>query len=300
MLSDYRFSRQQSDDPRRENLYRGLSRLCISLARHTQPCIGALRFDNNGIVHLSQPPVLCGNAILESETGLVALNRTYSSTDRFVYDMLGFRDRVLLAQPNAANDEDDCRLQMAHIVLVRALLPQLVDPDTPFVFQFTDLHASNLFVDEAWNITAVIDLEFICALPASMLSVPFWLAGDNLDDIVSEDHARVHDAFMEVFRSEELRLGRTDTLSHIIQQSWKSGAFWFYHCLTSINALPSIVEDQFYTMYGFQPSSKELRTFTKWLSMFWSRSSDFVAKKVADKQAYVDELRNHFEADPGN
>jgi hypothetical protein len=29
----------------------------------------------------------------------------------------------------------------------------------PFPLQLTDLHASNIFVDEDWNITCLIDLE---------------------------------------------------------------------------------------------------------------------------------------------
>lgn len=31
--------------------------------------------------------------------------------------------------------------------------------------QVTDLHGSNILVDDRWNVTAIIDLEWICARP---------------------------------------------------------------------------------------------------------------------------------------
>ncbi|KAJ0127283.1 Uncharacterized protein HZ326_29615 [Fusarium oxysporum f. sp. albedinis] len=49
--------------------------------------------------------------------------------------------------------------------------------------QFTDLHASNIFVDEEWNVTCFVDLEWISALPVEMLAVPYWLTGCKIDEI---------------------------------------------------------------------------------------------------------------------
>lgn len=296
MLSDYLPSLHDHNDTRRENLYRSLSRLTIYLARQQQSHIGALRFDDDGLIRLLGPPLLCGNAILASETGLKSLDRVYTSAERFLYDILAFRDQVLRAQLNAANDEDDCRLQMAHSVLLRALTPQVVDYNAPFVLQFTDVHASNLFVDEAWNITGVIDLEFVCSLPTSMLSTPYWLAGEHLDDIDPEKHTSVHAAFMEVFQHEEARLGQSG-LSRAIRESWASGSYWVYHCLTSVDALPTIMEDHLWGLFGFCPSTTEERMFAGWLSLFWSRdSSTFVAQKMADKEAYSREVRQFFDS----
>jgi len=297
MLSDYWLPLHNGDDKRRENLYRSLSRLSLSLGCQQQSHIGALRFDDNGCISLRGPPLLCGNAILASETGLKGLDRTYTCAERFLHDMLAFRDQVLRAQLNAVNDEDDCRLQMAHSVLLRALMPQVVDYDAPFVLQFTDLHASNLFVDEAWNITGVIDLEFMCSLPASMLSVPHWLAGEHLDDLDPEKHARIHAAFMEFFHHEEAQRLEQSSLSRTIQESWASGAYWLYHGLTSVNVLPAAMEDHLWPLFGYDPSTiEEGRMFANDLSTFWCRdSSTFVAQKVADKEAYSREVRQFFD-----
>lgn len=38
--------------------------------------------------------------------------------------------------------------------------------DGPFPLQLTDLHVSNILVDEQWNVTGLIGLEWICALPS--------------------------------------------------------------------------------------------------------------------------------------
>ncbi|PNY29609.1 Uncharacterized protein TCAP_00475 [Tolypocladium capitatum] len=43
--------------------------------------------------------------------------------------------------------------------------------------QLSDLHASNILVDSCWNVTAVIDLEWVCARPAEMIDVPYWITG---------------------------------------------------------------------------------------------------------------------------
>ena len=84
--------------------------------------------------------------------------------------MLKFREEAFSAQPNVVNDEEDCRLQTLHITMLRLLKNQFFDSHSegPFVLQLTDLHSSNIFVDDDWNIVAIIDLEFMCALPPDM------------------------------------------------------------------------------------------------------------------------------------
>lgn len=84
--------------------------------------------------------------------------------------MLKFREEAFSAQPNAVNDEEDCHLQTLHITMLRLLNNQIFDSHSegPFVLQLTDLHSSNIFVDDDWNIVAIIDLEFTCALPPDM------------------------------------------------------------------------------------------------------------------------------------
>lgn len=156
---------------------------------------------------LASRPQLCANSILESEGAPRIVDRTYLTTGQLIDDMLRFRESSFSAQPNAVNDEDDCHLQMLRMILLRLLKPQLVDCHSkePFVLQFTDLHSSNIFVDDKWKIVAFIDLEFVCALPASMMIVRYWLSVDAIDLVFDHVEAfrKMHDSFLRTFRDEE-------------------------------------------------------------------------------------------------
>lgn len=44
-------------------------------------------------------------------------------------------------------------------------IPHLLGFGGPFLLQLTGLHASNIFVNNDWNVTRLIDLEWVCSLP---------------------------------------------------------------------------------------------------------------------------------------
>lgn len=56
----------------------------------------------------------------------------------------------------------------------------------PFVLAFTDLHLSNIMVDEKWHITSLVDLEWMCTLPIEMYRSPTWLTDKAVDEIACE------------------------------------------------------------------------------------------------------------------
>ena len=174
MLSETLRDFRETETIRMQNLLRGINKIMISLAGKAQPRIGSLRFGDDGSVTLLNRPLFCANSILESEGAPRTVNKTYTTSGSFMDDMLRFREKAFSAQPNAVNDEEDCHLQMLHLILLRRLKPHFVDrhSEGPFVLQFADFHASNIFVDDKWNIVALIDLEFVCALPPSMITVP--------------------------------------------------------------------------------------------------------------------------------
>jgi hypothetical protein len=104
--------------------------------------------------------------------------------------MLTLHENSFLSNPNAVYDDDDCRGQMAARALLRMLSHYYIERkrcNGPFYLQFTDLHASNIFVDEQWNITCLMDLEWVCVLPAEMLAVPYWLSGHGIDEIMDNN-----------------------------------------------------------------------------------------------------------------
>lgn len=109
MLSDT-WDRHRQDPVRRQKLFRGMSRLILSLARIPQPRIGSFRFHNNGTVTLSNRPLPCSIIILENEGAprTISRNETYTCTEPFVADILTFHDNVFLSNLNAAHGTEDC------------------------------------------------------------------------------------------------------------------------------------------------------------------------------------------------
>jgi len=161
---------------------------------------------------------------------------------------------------------------MASKTILRAISHHYVQRGTrngPYRLQFTDFHASNIFVDKDWNIKCLIDLEWVCALPVEMLSVPYWLTGCAIDEITDEnlsEFEQVHREFMDIFEEEEVKMtpNTPPALTSIILGGWKSGAVWFWHCITSVNAMFFLVDD--HISPRFSPLSIEAEGI---LSQYW-------------------------------
>ena len=300
MLSDT-FETYREDEAHRQRLFRGISRILLSLARIPQSQIGSFQFNDDGSVTLTNRPLSCSMMILENEgaTRTMQRNDVFRCTDAYVSEMLTFHDHRFLSQPNAAYSEGDCRGQMAVKTLLRVLSHDYIRRQLrngPFLLQLTDLHASNILVDKQWNVTGLIDLEWICALPSEMLEVPYWLTGCAVDEIKGEKLNKfdlVRREFMRIFEEEEqatkARGGPNLTVSKVMQDMWESKGVWFWHCLSSVNAMYFLLETHLYP-----PKSLSLEA-EKVVSRFWCRNSeDVVRKKLADKQAYDDELQDLF------
>ncbi|KAG5938247.1 hypothetical protein E4U53_008048 [Claviceps sorghi] len=302
MLSNS-FDAQRDDEAQRRRLFRSMSRILLSLARIPQVRIGSFQFHDNGTITLTNRPLSCSMMILENEgaTRTMPRNTTFTCTDAYVSDAITFHDHRFLSQPNAVFDEGDCRGQMAVKTLLRVLSHQHITRELrngPFPLQLTDFHASNILVDKHWNITGLIDLEWICALPPEMLDVPYWLTGCGIDEIKGnkfDPFDRVRQEFMQIFKEEEDREAAMAkkkhdiTLSQVMQNTWDSKGVWFWHCLSSVNAMYFLVASH---LYPPQSISIEAETY---LSRFWCRESKAVVeKKLADKQEYNERLRDLF------
>lgn len=290
-----------SDSSKKQNLLRGISKITLALARTSHARIGSLRFNDDTFSTLETRPLFCANSILESEGVPRVVNRTYETERAFIEDMLRFREEAFRTQPNAVYDEEDCRLQMYHMVVLRAVHTLLVDYkfQGPYVLQLTDFHAGNIFVDEEWNITGIIDLEFICALPPSMMNVPYWLSVKAIDNIRENMAvvAKVHETYMNIFREEERHCTHEHDLqlSLSIQGAWESGACWLYGCITSIDGTPYFVEEHICEELGIRLSLDEEKRFAILMSHLWSRDSEnIVRQKLHDKAEYDKAIVQHF------
>ena len=297
------FALHREDEDRRARLFKGLSRIMLSLAKIPQTRIGSFKFHSNGTITLTNRPLSFSMMISENDGARRTMEKheTFSCTDAYVSEAITFHDHRFLSQPNATYSEKDCRGQMAVKTLLRALSHNFIRGDMrngPFPLQLTDCHMSNILVDQQWNVTGLIDLEWICALPSEMISVPMWLTGvgpEQLEDEKLQSFDKTRREFMRIFEAEEEKqgqitgIGLRPRLSTIMQNMWETKGVWFWQSVSSMNLMYFLVESH------LCPPGSITTKAERYISRFWHPDAeDLVQKKLADKEAYEEELKAMF------
>ncbi len=285
----------KDDERRRKNLFRDLSRILLSLGRVSQPRIGSFTLDDRGILSLTNRPLTLRLQCLENEgvpTGIDRL-RTYTSVESYLLDLLSYHDNRLVHQPNSINDEEDGQKQMTAITIMRSLLLQFINPQTrqgPFVLMLTDIHQSNIFVDDDWHITSLIDLEWACSLPIEVQHPPYWITGQRVDRLIEgefDTFGRIREEFMSIFEQEE-KLNAPQNRqfrTNIMQKSWELGTFWYCHALDTPKG--------FYNLFTrhIQPRFSAKLPFRE-VSPFWHiNASQVILSKLNDRRLYLEKLK---------
>ncbi|KAJ5545521.1 hypothetical protein N7461_007825 [Penicillium sp. DV-2018c] len=295
-------------DPERTiNFYRDLSRIMLSLSQIPLPRIGAWTIDSNGVLQFSNRPLTLRLHQLENAGVPTNISRdlTYSSTDSYYLDILSCHDSRIRHQPNSIDDEEDGRDQVANLSIMRALLPHFTNRELrqgPFFYRFTDLHPSNIFVDDQWHIKYLVDLEWACSLPAETLRPPYWLTGHTIDHLLDEcltTFSKEHDKLMEIFEQEERQfppLFSTCTFrTNIMSKGWKVGNFWFFHALDSPKGLYNLFRDHIQPIFAPSQSDQPLE-FSRIVSEYWAvDTKDVIEQKLKDREVYENELRLRFQ-----
>ncbi|KAJ5566787.1 hypothetical protein N7535_006093 [Penicillium sp. DV-2018c] len=220
-------------------------------------------------------------------------------------DILSCHDSRIRHQPNSIDDEEDGRDQVANLSIMRALLPHFTNRELrqgPFFYRFTDLHPSNIFVDDQWHIKYLVDLEWACSLPAETLRPPYWLTGHTIDHLLDEcltTFSKEHDKLMEIFEQEERQfppLFSTCTFrTNIMSKGWKVGNFWFFHALDSPKGLYNLFRDHIQPIFAPSQSDQPLE-FSRIVSEYWAvDTKDVMEQKLKDREVYQEELRLRFQ-----
>jgi hypothetical protein len=283
----------------RANLFRGISRIMLNLARIPLPKIGSFAMDENGYLRLSNRPLTLEIQQLENEQIPVDIRRntTHISVDSFVQDTLFLHECRLRHQPNAVNNVEDGLYQTSALMVMRSIWPCFFRRDLlrgPFFLNLTDLNQSNVFVDDDWNIVRIIDLEWACSHPVEMIHPPSWLTSEAIDMISSDEYTVLHAEFMNAFAEEEKILDMPFHLSPIMKQGLENGTFWYSLALTSPSALFTIFYD--YIQPRFSKTHDE-PAFWRITMPYWSFNTfDFIQQKVKDKERYDVSLREAFES----
>jgi hypothetical protein len=292
---------RRQDERARTNLFRGLSRIMLALAKIPLQRIGSFTMDNQGVISLTNRPLRLQLHQLENENIPTDISRgtTYTSIEPFLLDILACHDNRLRHQLNAANDEADCRAQMAALSTFRTILPLFVRRDlrsAPCIMSLTDIHPSNIFVDDEWNIKYLIDLEWACSLPMEMLHPPSWLSAEPLESL-SPLFEELYLEFLDIFKQEEGLLSpvpqdqqRSQLFTETMRQGWEIGNFFYFLALESVTGLYFIFQRRIRPRFDSPDNCSD-----EALSAYWSLGSEqFVASKVEQKKRYDDKLRQAF------
>ncbi|TLD29613.1 Aminoglycoside phosphotransferase [Venturia nashicola] len=282
------------DDPvRRQNLYKGISNIAISLGQKPWPCIGSLRFLDDATYGLHNRPLSCHIPNLENNVSerVIDTSKIYSDAHEYYMDLMAYQESRFVRQPNSVFNEHDCRAQMAVYVYTRSLLKQfsLKEPrNGPFYLTFSDENVGHFFVDENWNVTKIVDLEWVCSWPTAMSGTPYWLSALGIDQIygkTEEDFLEIQTQYLDALRENEDKRKASRPLSSIIKHNWDNNAFWLLHGLTSVDALFNICRRHLLLDVMTQPGWENAA------AQFDAQSDALVQRKVAEKAVYNARLK---------
>lgn len=202
------------DPEYRRTLFRDLSRILLSLTRISLPVIGSFVIDKDGYLKLTNRPLTMEIQALENDHIATDMPRdfTYSTVDSYIVDLLRMHNNRLRYQQNAINNISDYLNQTGALTTIQATFPSVFSRDLcrgPFAFTLTDLHASNIFADDDWHITSLVDLEWACSRPIEMIRTPTWLTSKACDEIAKEpdEYDTLRSEFTEIMADEERFLG---------------------------------------------------------------------------------------------
>lgn len=130
-----------------------LARIMPSLRSSPLPHIGAFRVDNDGYLQFDNRPLGVQFTIQDNEG--IPLNtdrhQIFTRVKDFVLNHLEAFSNRLLRQPNGIESHNDAYYQMTSLAAAHAIFPQVFRRDLdkgPFVFTLTDLHRSNILVND--------------------------------------------------------------------------------------------------------------------------------------------------------
>lgn len=273
----------------------------LRLAKLPLPKIGSWTMDDNGVLTLTNRPL---TPILQQQENAeiptpMPRDRTYTSVEPYLLDLLACQDNRIRHQPNSIHYEADGEKQLAALTAMRALLPKYTDVEYregPFVYSLTDLDQRNIFVDDDWNVTGLINLEWACARPIEMLGPPDWLSGRSLEEITFhlDEFKNLHDEFVDTVEREEMALYYNSTNSEIMRECWTSGKFWYTHALDSPSTMLALyvnhIQPRFTTL-----SSNVWDEFSHLLGRLWDVDTpEFISSKITEQDQYADEVRKLF------
>ena len=283
----------------KENLFRGLARVALSMNAIPQLRIGSLSLQHDDTISLSNRPLNLYMHMAENDgvPSGIPRQRTYVGMDSYLSDLLSLQDSKLREQPNAMLDIEDGRRQMAAIVALRATMHHFIDPDFrqgPFFLTLNDLHQNNIFVDEEWNISTIIDLEWAHTLPAEMQTPPYWLTSKAVDGFKQLSHLQEYEETLEeylaVYKDEEIKRNGSTTQAALQRKTWQTGSFWYFNAVSIPKAMYNLFNRHIQPMFNMD--HPDMQIFDDVFYWYWGlQASSLIDRKLEAREAYINILR---------
>ncbi|KAI9848894.1 MAG: hypothetical protein M1837_006410 [Sclerophora amabilis] len=305
------WEQRRQDKTLQANLFRDLSRIILSLGHLPLPRVGSFTIDDGGFVSVTNRPLTLGLHKMENDDIPIDIPRhlTYSTTESYVLDLLHCHRMRLTHQPNAVHSRHDGVNQVSAMTVMETVFSHFFDRRLrygPFVLTLTDLHHSNIFVDDQWHITGVVDLEWACTLPLEMQHPPYWLTSQSVDTIDVDLYDQIRLDFMDIFEQEERKLHLKEQghgkevcrRADIMRKGWESKNFWYCLALWSPTGLHYLLYDHIQPM--FHPDGRDTAFFSTMPRYWMPGLSRFLDNKVKEQEEYDFRLRKQFESSEGS
>ncbi|OAQ60154.1 aminoglycoside phosphotransferase [Pochonia chlamydosporia 170] len=286
----------------RERLFRNLANITLSINRTPLSRIGSLTMRSDGCITLSNRPLDLHFQMLENEgiASGIPRQRTYAAVEPYLSDLLSLQDSKILNQPNAIHDRQDGESQLAALTALRAIMHRFVSPeyrDGPFYLTLTDLHQSNIFVDEQWNIQTIIDLEWAHAKPIEMQVPPYWLTSRAVDGFYDADaiaeYDTILDEYLSIYAAEERRRNGVIVEAPIKRHVWKSGGFWYFHAVSIPKGMYNLFNRHIQPLFNKEHS--EISIFDEVFFWYWGEdAAETISAKLKDNEDYLDRVKKAF------
>ncbi|KAI9837157.1 MAG: hypothetical protein M1837_003118 [Sclerophora amabilis] len=280
----------------------------IENGRLPLPRIGSFTIDNNGFLSLANRPLTLELHQLENE-GIpidIPRNFTYSTTEQYVMDLLYCHRTRLAYQPNAIHSKIDGLEQISAMTVMETVFSHFFNRSLrhgPFALTLTDVHLSNIFVDDEWHVTSMVDLEWACTRPLDMQHPPYWLTSQSVDAIDADAYDQMRQEYMKIFDTEETKLrpigSANDSFrwTENMRRGWESGNFWYCLALDNPTGVNGLLYNHIQPI--FSRTHAEEAAFYKTMFRYWMPESwTFMNAKMEEQQRYDERLRKFFEV-PG-
>lgn len=291
------WTRHSCDTKRRDNLFRDLSKIMLSLTSVPLSHIGSLTINDQGILSLTNRPlsILIPEAENDSCPPIIDRNHVYSTVESYVLDLFTYHDNRIRYQPNSVGSIDDGIAQIEALTAMRACLPTFLPWNSrygPFFLNLSDLHQSNIFVDDDWHIKYILDLEWACSRPIEMIRPPLWLVNHAIDDLVDEKLANLkaaHDEFLTVLDQEEKASlhNNSVSLAETMRNNWSTGRLWYFRALDSLTGLYGVFLNNIEPMFNAK--------LDKPMARYWHIDAERILQQRAeDRKKYDLQLQQAF------